>query len=146
MELEPANPEVVIRSFEDRRLKMPEPPPVRLIAVADVTLPAPAGVEQGLDAFYVGLLRFERDLNPYELVYHAENFALRFTIEDRPVERESLRATGIEVESLAGSEQKLIDAGIAYVWQRGVMPGMESLVLLDPAGNWVELTESRAIR
>src|SRR5688500_12469174 len=44
----------------DRRPAMPEPPPVRLISVDDVVLLAPPGVEPLLDAFYVGLLQFER--------------------------------------------------------------------------------------
>jgi hypothetical protein len=45
----------------DRRRRMPEPLPVRLVSVADVRLPATAGLERQLDAFYVGLLGFERE-------------------------------------------------------------------------------------
>src|SRR3954454_9604123 len=45
----------------DRRRRMPEPLPVRLVAVADVRLPATAGLERELDAFYVDLLGFERE-------------------------------------------------------------------------------------
>ena len=39
-----------------------------------------------------------------------------------------------------------MEAKIEYVRQRTLTPGEESLVLLDPAGNWVELVEYRAVR
>jgi len=45
----------------DRRPTMPPPPPVRVVAVEDVVLIAAPGQERDLDAFYVGLLRFERE-------------------------------------------------------------------------------------
>src|SRR5688500_8447719 len=58
MELEPtARP---LPPVHDPRPRLLEPLPVRLIAVEDVRLPAPAGVETKLDAFYVVLLGFER--------------------------------------------------------------------------------------
>lgn len=44
----------------DRRPPMPEPPPVRLVAVEDVSILAPSGVERELDALYVEVLKFER--------------------------------------------------------------------------------------
>jgi hypothetical protein len=48
------------RAPDDRRARMPEPLPVRVLAVEDVRLPATAGLESQLDSFYVGLLGFER--------------------------------------------------------------------------------------
>ncbi|QOV90296.1 VOC family protein [Humisphaera borealis] len=45
----------------DPRPILPEPPPVRLVAVDDVVLLTPPGKEPQLDAFYVGLLRMERE-------------------------------------------------------------------------------------
>ena len=45
----------------DKRAPIPEPLPVRLIAIEDVHLPAPAGKEVELDEFYVGMWEFERD-------------------------------------------------------------------------------------
>src|SRR4026208_1292462 len=42
------------------RARRPGPLPVKLLAVEDVRLPATAGLESQLDAFYVGLLGFER--------------------------------------------------------------------------------------
>jgi hypothetical protein len=172
--------------------------PVRLVSVDDVRLPAPAGAERELDAFYVVLLGFEREdvelkrprpraepllggarrgatapplvlglrdreqnsspappgaADPWQApegpegpegpVYRADNFRLRFQTLEPPVVRDGLRAQGIEVPSLAEAEAKLIEAEIEYTWERGLMPGRESLLLQDPAGNWVELVESR---
>ncbi len=47
--------------------------------------------------------------------------------------------------SLVEMELKLVEAQIVYDRQKGLMPGEESLVLADPAGNWVELVESRKV-
>lgn len=44
----------------DRRPTMPEPLPVRLVAVEDVVLIAAPGIERALNELYVGLLRLER--------------------------------------------------------------------------------------
>jgi hypothetical protein len=190
---------------------MPEPLPVRLVAVADVRLPAPAGVERALDAFYVGLLGCVREgaepkprrlIEPLlgvrteapvtapplalglknredepaakaELpamtaaeskgpslenartapgraalpgpVYLTDNFALRFDILQALVERDTFRPLTIEVPSLAEAEAKLIEAEMEYTRQRGVNLGDESLVLLDPVGNWIELVEMKVL-
>lgn len=176
----------------DRRRRMREPPPVRLVAVADARLSASAGLEPDLDAFYVGLLEFERGgmppkpknpispwrganrqlvlndpaagpappaaakpapLPPAEAeprhdggpVYISANFRIRFQIVEGLVTREILRPLGVEVESLALAETKLIAAGIDYARQRGINPGEESLLVYDPAGNGVELSETRLI-
>jgi len=126
-------------------MKIPEPLPVRLVAINDVTLPAPAGVEAKLDAFYVGLLRFERTDDPYALAYRADNYVLHFDPRERPVEHDSLRPTQIQIPSLADGERKLIENQVPYTRQRGITPGAERLVLLDPAGNWIELSEVRVI-
>ena len=128
----------------DRRPRIPEPLPVRLVAVEDVRLPTPPGLEERLDALYVGLLGFERVAG--ELAYRAENLTLRFQpTGHRPVVHESLRPQGIEVHSLIEAEHKLIEAEIEYSRQRGLTPGQETLLLLDPAGNWIEIAEARLI-
>ena len=103
------------------------------------------GLEIQLDEFYIGLLGFQRALPPESIIYHAENFDLQFDVLEPPVQRNTLRALGIEVPSLAETEQKLIDREIAYARQKSLQPGTESLLLLDPAGNWIQLTECRAI-
>ncbi len=106
LELEPATG---LTPRVDRRPRMDEPLPVKLVAVEDVRMPAPAGVEVQLDAFYVDLLGFERMPPETELNYRAENVALRFDMQERPVEHDNLRPQGIEIMSLAEAELKLIE-------------------------------------
>lgn len=130
---------------KDERPRMPEPLPVWISAIDDVRLPAAAGVERQLDAFYVTLLGFVRD-NPAELVYRAENLKLVFAVAEQPIERDRYPILQIQIPLLADAEQKLIDGRFAYQRQRGLIPGSECLVLRDPAGNWVELVENREIR
>jgi len=130
----------------DKRRHIPEPPPVRLLAVNDVRLPAPAGRECALDSFYIDLLHFERDESETFPVYRAENFSLRFDVLEPPLSRDDLRPTAIQVPSLASLEQRLIDDAIEYTRQRGLLPATETLLLTDPAGNWIELSEIGQIR
>src|SRR5437868_2594602 len=133
------------KPVEDRRRRIPEPPPVKLVTVEDARLICGAGVEVQLDEFYVGMLGFER-VGPAEaIVYRAENFSLYFDVLEPPVRRETLRALGIEVLSLAAAQEQLIAREIEHTRQKGLTPGRESILLTDPAGNWIELTESRAI-
>ncbi len=132
----------------DDRPRTEEPLPVRLVAVEDVHLRAVAGLEGQLDDFYAELLRFEKGQAPAEgrLLYHADNVDLVFEIIESPIHRETFRAVRIMVQMLADLEQRLIEREIEYTRQRGLHPGQESLLLLDPAGNWVELMEAREIR
>ena len=69
-----------IQPEPDSRARMEEPLSVRLVAIADVTLPVIAGLEVDLDGFYVGMLEFVRDGDLRQLVYHADNFAIRFVV------------------------------------------------------------------
>jgi hypothetical protein len=94
----------------------------------------------------VGLLEFARDCDPRQLIYHADNFAIRFVVQELLPQRGEYRPLQIEVQSLLMAEQKLMGAKMEYVRQRTLVPGQESLVLLDPAGNWVELVEYRSVR
>lgn len=141
MELEEVSGEFV--PVQDRRVRLPEPLPVRLIAVEDVRLETAAGLESQLDEFYVDLLAFERVEG--ELAYRADNFILRFALYETMPQRDSLRPLGIEVISLREAEQKLIERELPYVRQRGITPGRDVLVLLDPAGNWIEISEARVV-
>jgi hypothetical protein len=130
----------------DGNPRVVEPPPVRLVTVQDARLPAGAGMEVKLDAFYVKLLSFVRDTEAPTPVYRAANFALVFEICEPPVLRHDMRAIGIEVQSLGDIERQLIDQEIQFVLQRGLLPGDVSILLQDPAGNWLELTEAAIIR
>jgi len=124
---------------QDRRPRIPEPPPVSLVAVADVWLPSVCGLERELDDFYIGLLRFERDVQVEEICYRAENFRLRFELCECRPQREVVRPLGIAIEGFADITPKLDEEEIEYTLQRGLTPGGNSLLLRDPAGNWVEL-------
>lgn len=142
MKLEPsAN---VVLPAADHRPLIPEPLPVRLVTVEDATLIAAAGLEVPLDEFYVGLLKFERE-DGHEPIYRADNFRLRFQITERFPERDNLRPLLIEVPQLSELEHTLIELKLDYVRQRGLIPGETRLLLQDPAGNWIELTEYRTI-
>jgi len=126
---------------EDRRPKIEEPPPVRLIAIEDCRLPAAAGLEPKLDQFYLGLLRFFRAEDPARAAYHAENHDLYFEITERPQPRTDARSLGIAVPSLAELTQRLSDAEIEYIRQRGLIPGLDTVFLYDPAGNPLEISQ-----
>jgi hypothetical protein len=131
---------------DDRRPRIPEPLPVRLVTIDDAHLPAGAGCEVELDEFYLGILGFEREPGDSLLGYRAENFNLIFDVLEPPIVRDDMRPLGIEVLSLADAEAKIIEAKIDYERQRGLHPGQESLLLQDPAGNWIELTAAAPIR
>jgi len=145
MELE--DPKTDFRPIIDNRVRMPEPLPVRLVAIEDVRLLTPPNLDEKLDAFYVAMLQFERVIgHPTQLSYRADNFTLHFEIQaDDPINRDSLRPQGIEVLSVAQAEKKLISLELEYVRQRGTVPGSHTLLLLDPAGNWIELSERRIV-
>lgn len=128
----------------DKRPIIPPPLPVRLVAIDDVVAIATAGLEEKLDAFYVQMLQFERE--PGEgLTYRADNFNLRFTIVENPPPRDDMRPIGIEVQSLQAAEEKLIERELEYTPQRGLLASEKSLLLLDPAGNWVAIVEAKRV-
>lgn len=133
---------IPVQPPSDVRPRLPEPLPVRLLTVENATLLAPAGVEKELDEFYIGLLGFERHADPYRVIYHADNFDLYFDVIEPPIERDSLKPLGIEVVSLRETELRLIEREYEYERQKGIFPGHFALVLLDPAGNWLELTQT----
>ena len=145
MELEPAPG--LFKPTVDRRPRVPEPLPVRLIAVNDARLPAAAGLERRLDAFYAGLFGFERetDASGEAIAYRADNFTVHFDVHEAPVRRLDLRPLGVEVPSLAALEEKLIEAEQEYERRRGLLPGEHAIVLLDPAGNWIEVVEMKPV-
>jgi hypothetical protein len=82
----------------------------------------------------------------YDANGRGEKHRLRFELHEPPVRRHALRPITILIPSLAEMEQALIDAAFEYTRQRGLTPGEDSLVLLDPAGNWIELTASPEVR
>jgi hypothetical protein len=143
--MELATPTAPFRLTADPRPTMPPPQPVKLVAIEDVRQIAPAGVEDQLDAFYLDLLNFQRRPTPETPIYGADNFDLYFDVREPLVLRESYRPLGIEVQSLADAEARLIERRHEYTRQKSLTPGRETLLLLDPAGNWIELSELRPV-
>jgi hypothetical protein len=144
IELDPAS--IAFEAGEDRRPKIEQPPPVRLVSIEDCQLWVPAGLERQLDDFYIGLLNFERqdperDEGGHELIYRAENFRLRIEVLERPLPREDFRPLAVAVPSLSDLARRLAEAEIEYERQRGLVPGLDNLLLYDPAGNSVIIGE-----
>lgn len=129
----------------DHRPFIPPPPPVSLVTVDDARLRSSTGWERELDAFYVGVLQFERDAKAEGIVYKADNFRIVFELVDGPVERNDLRMLGIIVKSLPDTAQKFRDAEIEFARERGLIAGEERLLLMDPAGNWLCITQSKPV-
>ena len=137
-------PSFKFKPQHDRRPRVPEPLPVRLVAVNDVRLEAAAGLERQLDGFYAGLLGMQR-VPGETIVYRTDNFDLYVDVLEPPVGREDFRPLRAEVKSLAETQARLVEAEIEHVRRRGIVPGEEALVMQDPAGNWVEITQPRVI-
>ena len=129
----------------DRRRRIEEPPPVSLIAVADVSLVATRGLEHLLDDFYVGIFKFVKEAEGEDLCYCADNFCLRFDWLEGLPERPSLRPVGIEIESLGALQRTLTERQIEFQIERGLIPGVESILVHDPAGNIVQIYERRIV-
>jgi hypothetical protein len=129
----------------DGRRPMPEPPPVRLTAVEDVHLPAAAGREAELDAFYVDILRFERqqDAPEHVLKYRAANVALVFDVLEPPIDRDNIAPTSLDVPSLRELRDALIEREMPFQSVQGLMPATQFVLLRDPAGNWLAVGEWR---
>jgi hypothetical protein len=134
--------DVASRSVEgsDHRRRIPEPLPVRLVVVEDAQVLAPPGLKAELDQFYVDLLRFEREPKEAGLVYRADNARLMVKVRELP--RDNMRPLGIQVPSLRAMEVALAEAEVEFVRQKGIVPGQGTLLVQDPAGNWVELSEA----
>jgi len=147
MELEPSSTE--FNPPPDARPRLEPPVPAQLVAIADVNLNAAVGLERQLDAFYVGLLRMERDAEESRdgavIVYRADNFRLRISLCEVPPEREDYRPLGVVVPSLADLAWRLTEAKVEFVRRSGLFAGSECLVLIDPAGNYVEVMEMRLL-
>jgi hypothetical protein len=145
--VELAEPTGFTRAAPDHRPLMPEPPPVRILAVEDVRLPAAAGLEKRLDAFYVVLLEFEREptADAGSIVYRAENIRLRFDVVETQPPRQDYRTVVVEVRSLADAEFRLIELELEYERTRGLTPGEESLFVRDPAGHCVSIVQRREL-
>jgi hypothetical protein len=133
-----------LQPIADSRPRMDEPPPVRLVAVEDVHRPMLPGILAAMDRFYCELWELVPEPGDEPRVYRAENVRLIVgtVIDQKPIERETVRPQGIIVRSLRDAERKLAEAEIEFIRQRGLMPGEQSLLCQDPAGNWIEVFEA----
>lgn len=139
----PAVPVPLVPFAPDR---VAEPPPVRLVAIEDVRLLAPPEAEAQLDALYAGVLGMRRrPADEFHLFYEAQNACLVFQTHRRPVIRENMDATGVEVPSLRDLAKRLDDLRLGYERQIGLTPGEEAIVLVDAGGNWLTITERRGV-
>lgn len=129
----------------DKRPRIEVPPAVRLLAVEDCVLAVAAGLEVELDHFYVSVLGFEREVEADEIVYRAENFRLRINVMERLPVREDYRPLGVALPSLRSVMQRLDEEEIEFIRERGLSPGVDKLVVNDPGGNPVEITEFRIV-
>jgi hypothetical protein len=149
--LSPASPAATIQaSREDDRPKLPEPPPVALVAVQDVQLPMVAGLERKLDEFYRDLVGFERVERSADMgegpVYRSANHDLVFHVVEVPDEGRGNRLIGILTSRYRDIVQRLIDMNVDFEIVRGVTAGAEELLIQDPAGNWIALSAVQEIR
>src|SRR4051812_10736202 len=115
MDLEPSSIEFTPK--RDRRPQIPEPLPVRLIALTDVTLVCRPSHEPELDDFYASMLLFVKELGR-GIVYRADNFRLKFEVIEGIIARDSYRPVTIEVQSLADTREKLDAREIEYTREK----------------------------
>ncbi|HEX8322859.1 MAG TPA: hypothetical protein VF595_02995 [Tepidisphaeraceae bacterium] len=144
MELEEPTEKFVLP--DDKRPPAYEPPPVKLLAISDVRLTAPAGLEKQLDAFYVGMLKFERDTDDQDhIAYRAERWRLVFDVVEVPPPRDDYRPVMVQIPHFPDFIHALNEQQTPFEWQKGVAPGVETAFLQDPAGFWVSVAPVRHI-
>lgn len=149
--LEPP-PETVIEPVHDLRPVMPVPPPVRVIAVEDVTVLAPAEHAAAIDRLMTEILPLVKEVPMKQAyvdagaigVYLAENVRVVYLARDEPPPspRHILQ---MELADLRGLRQRLQDAEIEYELSKRLMPGDVRVAFLDAAGNPIEVLENRAV-
>lgn len=149
--LEPS-PEAALEPVHDLRPVMPEPPPVRVIAVENVTLVAPAKHARAIDHLMTAVLPLVKEVPTRQAdvdagaigVYQAENVRVVYLAREEPPPspRHILQ---LELADLRGLRQRLQDAEIEYELSKRLMPGDVRVAFLDAAGNPIEVLENRAI-
>ena len=122
--------------------RMPEPLPVWVAAVEDVTMVGQSGLEVDHDELYVNVLLMEKQEGEEGAwVYRADNVRVRFVIREGLLERESYRPLQVGVPSLREVEARLFEREIEYVKERGIAPGSKMILVHDASGNRLEITE-----
>lgn len=146
----PSTTATIQASRDDDRPRLPEPPPVALVAVQDVQLPMVAGLEHKLDEFYRDLIGFERAGPSADTgegpVYRSANHDLVFHVVEVPDEGHGARPIGILTPRYQQIVQRLIDMNVDFEIVRGVTAGAEELLMQDPAGNWIAVSAVQEVR
>jgi hypothetical protein len=142
LELEPADG---FEQPDDRRPKMDEPLPVRLVAIADVRLPALLELERKHDEFYCGLLKMVRDEPRSQRIYRTDNHRIVFELFEHLIERTECRPLNVEIDSLSSLQASLIEQKIEFELVRDITLGIQSLALRDPSGNWLQIAQSTPV-
>ena len=114
-----------------------------------VLLAIPAGSEDALRAFYVGVLGMAEVAKPPELAargglwVRADWLELHLGVEAgfRPARKAH---PGIRVVDLDGLAAHLGDAGVAVDWDRTLFPGHRRCYVADPVGNRLEFIQRDA--
>ncbi len=130
----------------DTRPTLPEPPPVMLVSVGDVSLDAAAGLEVELDRFYVGILAFERVPDEPRPHYQAEKYQLQFRVVEVPEPRDDRRPIGIMSPRFDAILDLLNDRQVPYERVLGLVAGEDGVLLRDPAGNWLAIGDLKTLR
>lgn len=130
----------------DRRARVPVPPAVQLLAVADVTMDVAPGKAKPVAEMFVALLQFEvESRDETQIVLRSGNARLIVREFKQAKPREDLMPLRLVVPSLASLRMRLGEMRIEYSYQRGITPGQRQVVFQDPAGGFVEVSESRQI-
>jgi hypothetical protein len=133
-------------------MPIPEPPPVRVTAVEDVVLQAPAHLAPSIDRLMTVILPMVKELpiRPEYAklgalgVYLAENVRVIYLARDEPPPSPR-HVLQLELADLRALRQRLQDAEIEYELSKRLMPGDVRVAFLDAAGNPIEVLENRAV-
>jgi len=139
--LEPAgDPKTItpIGSAADDRPPSYDPPPVTLVAVADVAFPL-RNPESDLDDIYQHMLRFEK-IAPPLTTYRAEKHHVVFHPPGTQVFREENKPLGIVSPFFKDIHDGLRDRRIEFELVQGLVRGGDALLFQDPCGNWLAVT------
>jgi catechol 2,3-dioxygenase-like lactoylglutathione lyase family enzyme len=120
----------------------------RITALHHVQLAMPAGREEEAEAFYSGVLGFERVAKPPELEkrggcwFRSGSIEVHLGVEAdfRPARKAH---PALQIDGLAELRARLVDAG-AEVWEDSPLEGYDRFYASDPFGNRLEFLQARA--
>lgn len=115
-----------------------------VVGLDHVQLAIPAGGEDEMRKFFVGLLDMQEVAKPANLAPEGcwfEGGSLRLHVGVDPLFRPATKAhPALLVDDLAGLRRSLTDAGVA-IQETSAIEGYDRLFISDPFGNRIELME-----